>query len=100
MLVILVSDLGKQLFALLFVDVVILHVVSASVAEHLSRHWSCRNIVHIAHHAHMLLNRIGTVGKLAAQRARLQFLEAERQHTVSLIAFDGILGQEESCRTS
>ena len=77
------------------VRAVLLHVVAAGVAEHLRCRRRLLRVADLEHPHRVLVERVGAVGVLDAEAARLHLLEAERERAVDEAALDRLAGQEQ-----
>ena len=77
------------------VGAVLLHVVAAGVAEHLRRRRRGLGVADLEHPHRVLVERVGAVGVLDPEAARLHLLEAEREGAVDEAALDRLAGQEQ-----
>ena len=77
------------------VGAVLLHVVAAGVAEHLRRRRRGLRVADLEHPHRVLVERVGAVGVLDAEAARLHLLEAERERAVDEAALDRLAGEEQ-----
>jgi hypothetical protein len=77
------------------VGAVLGHVVAAGVAEHLRRRRRGLRVADLEHPRRVLVERVGAVGVLDAEAARLHLLEAQRQRAVDDPAPDRLARQEQ-----
>jgi hypothetical protein len=77
------------------VGAVLLHVVATGVAEHLRRRRRGLGVADLEHPRRVLVERVGAVGVLDAEAARLHLLETQRQGAVDEAALDRLAGQEQ-----